>query len=250
MKEVLRLALLGASGRMGQAIAHCAAAADAEVTVMPPARAALQLSTGCADVLIDFSSPAATLAALPQCVALGLPMVVGTTGFTPPQQQQIEQAAQRIAIVQAANMSVGVVLLQALVERAAQALAADQWDAEILEMHHRDKVDAPSGTARALGQALARGREQALDDTACWSRQGATGARKPGEIGFASLRGGSVVGEHRVIFAGQGERLELAHQAENRSIFAMGALRAARFVVTQAAGLYNMRDVIGMGADE
>ncbi len=196
------------------------------------------------DVLVDFSAPAALQASLDRAIAANIPILVGTTGLTEEHKAAIEQAAAKIAIIQAPNTSLGINLLRDLVEQAAARLGPD-WDVEILEMHHRNKVDAPSGTALMLGQSAAKGRGKTLPDLARFDRFGEPHAREPGTIGFASLRGGSVAGEHVVIFAADGERIELGHRADSRMIFARGALAAARFLVGKPAGLYSMRDVIG-----
>jgi 4-hydroxy-tetrahydrodipicolinate reductase len=202
-----------------------------------------------ADVLIDFTRPEGTLAHLAACARHGTGAVVGTTGLTEAQKAQIALFAQSIPIVHAANMSVGLNVLLDLVATAAQRLGAS-YDVEIVEMHHRHKVDAPSGTALSLGEAAARGAGTTLAACAVPAREGVTGERKPGSIGFASLRGGDVVGEHTVIFAGIGERVELSHKATSRQNFAAGALRAAHFVAARRAagqaGLADMRDVLGL----
>ena len=200
---------------------------------------------GTADAVIEFSTPEATLANAAVCAARGCAHVVGTTGLTSDQELALRRHAERAAIVWAPNMSLGVNLLLGLVERVARALDLD-YDVEILEMHHRHKVDAPSGTALALGRAAARGRGVGLDQVADWAREGITGPRKAGRIGFAVLRGGDVVGDHQVMFAGPGERLELAHRAADRGIYSRGAVRAARWAAGQAPGLYGMADVLGL----
>ena len=197
------------------------------------------------DVVIEFSSPAATLANLALSAGSGTPHVIGTTGLDAEEEARLRGHAERIPVVWAANMSVGVNLLLDLVTRAAAALDPG-FDIEIVEMHHRHKVDAPSGTALALGKAAAAGRGVELAAVAERGRDGMTGARVRGAIGFASLRGGDVVGDHRVVFAGAGERLEFAHLAAERSIYARGALQAARWVVGQGPGVYGMRDVLGL----
>ncbi len=198
-----------------------------------------------ADAAIDFTAPAATVAHAALAAEHGCNLVIGTTGLTPEQLAELDRAAQKIAIVQAPNMSVGVVLLTALAEQVARTLGPD-YDIEILEMHHRHKVDAPSGTALALGQAAARGRAVDLAASSVRSRDGHTGARPIGTIGFATLRGGDVVGDHSVIFAGEGERIDLTHKAQSRQIYASGAVRAARWTNGRAAGRYAMRDVLGL----
>jgi len=197
------------------------------------------------DALIDFTAPAATVAHAALAAEHGKILVVGTTGLSPEDEQALAAAAQRTTIVHAPNYSVGVTLLTALTERAAQVLG-DDFDIEIVEMHHRHKVDAPSGTALGLGRAAASGRKVALDQVWCKSRDGHTGARRRGEIGFATLRGGDVVGDHSVIFAAEGERVELTHKASSRAIFARGAVRAALWAEGRAPGLYTMRDVLGL----
>jgi 4-hydroxy-tetrahydrodipicolinate reductase len=199
------------------------------------------------DVLIEFSTPEATLATTARAAERGCAHVIGTTGLDPEQTRRLESHARRIPIVWAPNMSLGVNLLLGLVERAAAALDAG-YDIEIVEMHHRHKVDAPSGTALALGRAAARGRQVALEEAAVRVRDGITGPRQAGTIGFATLRGGDVVGDHRVVFAGLGERLELAHIATDRRIYARGAVHAARWTEGRAPGLYGMSDVLGLGA--
>jgi 4-hydroxy-tetrahydrodipicolinate reductase len=191
---------------------------------------------------VDFSAPSALQTSLNRAVEAGIPILVGTTGLGPAADEQIAHAATSIAVLRAANTSIGVALLSDLVERAARALGPD-WDIEILEMHHRLKADAPSGTALALGEAAARGRGMPLQ--AERGRDGTGLERNEGAIGFASLRGGTVAGEHDVMFAGDQERLILSHRAESRMIFARGALAAARFLVGKPAGLYSMNDVIG-----
>ena len=195
-----------------------------------------------ADVLVDFSAPGALGESLGRAVSAGIPILIGTTGLHTDADRQIAEAAKQIAVLRAANTSLGVALLSERVERAAQVLAPP-WDIEIAETHHRMKADAPSGTALALGESAARGRGSALN--AERGRDGIGLKRSSGSIGFASLRGGTVAGDHDVMFLGPEERLILSHRAENRMIFARGALAAARFLVGKPAGLYSMRDVIG-----
>ena len=194
------------------------------------------------DVLVDFSAPDALQKSLDRAVSAAIPVLIGTTGLDELADQRIAAAAKEIAVLRAANTSLGVALLGELVERAARVLGPD-WDVEIVETHHRMKADAPSGTALLLGDAAARGR--ATDLKAERGRDGTGLKRAPGSIGFASLRGGTVAGDHDVMFLGPDERLMLSHRAENRAIFARGALAAARFLVGRPAGLYSMRDVIG-----
>jgi 4-hydroxy-tetrahydrodipicolinate reductase len=199
-----------------------------------------------ADGLIEFTIPAATLAFTEHTAAAGLVHVIGTTGHSAEEEAVIAKAASRAKIVKSGNMSLGVNLLAALVKRVAKTLD-DAYDIEILEMHHNKKIDAPSGTALMFGRAAAAGRGIDLTQHAVRGRDGVTGARCPGDIGFASLRGGTVVGEHSVIFAGPAERVELTHRAEDRMIFARGALHAALWARSQKPGLYAMADVLGLG---
>jgi 4-hydroxy-tetrahydrodipicolinate reductase len=205
----------------------------------------LEVLAGASDVLIEFSLPAVTLKHAETIARQGKGHVIGTTGFSTSEMQALEALAARCPILWSANMSLGVNLLLGLAERVAAALG-DDWDAEILEMHHRHKVDAPSGTALALGRAVAAGRQVILDDVSVRSRDGITGARASGTIGFATLRGGDVVGEHVVMFAGEAERIELAHRATDRRIFARGAVRAARWLAGRPPGFYRMSDVLGL----
>ena len=198
-----------------------------------------------ADVMIDFTRPAGTLTHLDACVARGIPIVIGTTGFSDDEKKRIEAAAAKIPIVFAPNMSVGVNVTLKLLEVAAKALAQG-YDIEILEMHHRHKVDAPSGTALGMGEAIANAQGRTLKDAAVYSREGVTGERDPSSIGFAVLRGGDCVGEHTVVFAGIGERVEISHRATSRNTFSAGALRAARFLAHRGPGLYGMPDVLGI----
>jgi len=269
----VRVAIAGAGGRMGQALIDAtlnapdltlAGALDVAGSSLIGVDAGEKLgrSTGVrigadidavadtCDVLIDFTRPAGTLAHLAACARARAAAVVGTTGFDADGKRTIGERAKTIPIVWASNMSVGVTVLAALVEQAAQKLGP-AFDIEIIEMHHRHKVDAPSGTALRLGEAAAAGTGVALETHAVYAREGVTGERKPGTIGFATLRGGDVVGEHTVLFAGEGERLELTHRATSRQNFAAGALRAARFVAQCRAqgrqGLFDMSDVLGVG---
>ena len=196
-----------------------------------------------ADVVIDFSAPDASMHHVTLAAETGKAMVIGTTGLTSDQEDMLRQAAKQTAIVYCANTSVGVTLLTQLVEQVAAQLTTG-WDIEILETHHHHKVDAPSGTALALGKAAARGRKADLDRVADMVRKGQTGARTEGDIGFAVLRGGDVAGEHSVIFYGESERIEITHRANDRVIFARGALRATRFAAAAAPGFYDMHDVL------
>lgn len=199
-----------------------------------------------ADGVLDFTMPAATREFAGYAAQAQIVHVIGTTGCSPEDDAAIAAAARHATIVKSGNMSLGVNLLSVLVAQAAKALDAGDFDIEVLEMHHRLKVDAPSGTALLLGQAAADGRGVALDDKSVRVRDGHTGPREDGAIGFATLRGGSVVGEHSVIFAGSGERITLSHQAEDRTIFARGAVKAALWANEQKPGLYSMRDVLGL----
>jgi 4-hydroxy-tetrahydrodipicolinate reductase len=229
-EQPIRITLFAPDGRMGQAIA--AAAADTP---------GFSIEQENGDVLVDFSAPAALAESLGRAVEAGIPILVGTTGLPEDADEQIAKAARQVAVLRAANTSLGVALLSELVERAAAVLGPD-WDIEIAETHHRMKADAPSGTALALGEAAARGRGSSLK--AERGRDGTRLKRLPGAIGFASLRGGTVAGDHDVMFLGPEERLVLSHRAEDRMIFARGALAAAGFLVGKPAGLYSMRDVI------
>jgi 4-hydroxy-tetrahydrodipicolinate reductase len=198
-----------------------------------------------ADGVLDFTAPAATLEFAAAAAKAGLVHVVGTTGLSEADLARLREGAARARIVQSGNMSLGVNLLAALVKKVAATLG-EEFDIEIVEMHHRMKVDAPSGTALLLGEAVAAGRGIALRERAVRARDGHTGARNPGDIGFASLRGGTVAGEHSVIFAGQAERIELTHRAEDRALFAKGALRAALWARDRQPGYYTMADVLGL----
>jgi len=198
-----------------------------------------------ADVAIEFTNPEATAAHVALAADFGTPIVVGTTGMSAEQEAAIRRAAERVPVVWAANTSLGINLLLGLVEQVAARLGSD-WDIEIVETHHRGKVDAPSGTALALGRVAAVARGVTLEEVAQRGRDGITGPRKPGAIGFAALRGGDAVGDHQVIFAGMGERLELAHRATNRAIYAKGAVRAAGWLIGRPPGLYGMKEVLGL----
>jgi len=198
-----------------------------------------------ADVLVDFTRPEASMGYLQACQKANVKLVIGTTGFSDAEKKEIEAASKNISIVFAPNMSVGVTLLINLVEQAAKVLS-DGYDIEVVEMHHRHKVDAPSGTALRLGEAAAKGLGQDLKDCAIYAREGVTGEREAGKIGFATLRGGDVVGDHTVVLAGIGERVELTHKASSRATFALGALRASKFLADKETGLYDMRDVLGL----
>jgi 4-hydroxy-tetrahydrodipicolinate reductase len=200
-----------------------------------------------ADVLIDFTRPEGTLAHLAACRDLGVKAVIGTTGFTPGQKAAIAEHARDVAVVMSPNMSVGVNVMLGLLAQAARALG-DAYDVEIVEAHHRHKVDAPSGTALAMGETIAAALGRDLARCAVYARHGHTGERAASTIGFATLRGGDIVGDHTVLFAGTGERIEITHRAASRATYAEGSLRAARFLATRERGLYAMRDVLGMPA--
>lgn len=229
-QQVIRIALFAPGGRMGQAIA-AAVAEDPSL--------ALDQDNG--DVLVDFSAPSALQASLDRAVSAAVPILVGTTGLDDFAGRRIAAAAEQVAVLRAANTSLGVALLSDLVERAARVLGPE-WDIEIAETHHRNKADAPSGTALALGEAAAQGRGVGLE--AERGRDGTGLKRNDGAIGFAALRGGTVAGDHDVMFLGPEERLILSHRAESRMIFARGALAGARFLIGKPAGIYTMRDVI------
>ncbi|HKP35206.1 MAG TPA: 4-hydroxy-tetrahydrodipicolinate reductase [Sphingomicrobium sp.] len=229
--QPIRITLFAPEGRMGKAIA-AVAEEDPDFVI----------DQDHGDVLVDFSAPDALQQSLDRAVSAAIPILIGTTGLDDLAEQRIVAAAKDVAVLRAANTSLGVALLGELVEQAARVLGPD-WDVEVAETHHRMKADAPSGTALLLGQAAARGRGTALN--AERGRDGTGLKRAPGSIGFASLRGGTVAGDHDVMFLGPDERLVLSHRAENRAIFARGALAAARFLIGQPPGLYSMRDVIG-----
>jgi 4-hydroxy-tetrahydrodipicolinate reductase len=265
----MRLIVAGAGGRMGRTVIQAIAAGRGMAlagAVDAAGTAAIGRDSGelaglarngiavaaeiaplldAADALIDFTVPKATVGFAALIARKGLVHVIGTTGFGPADEAAIATAAKRAVVVKSGNMSLGVNLLAALVERVARALD-DDFDIEIVEMHHNRKVDAPSGTALMLGRAAATGRNLDLAQASVMSREGHTGARRAGAIGFAALRGGTVVGDHTVIFAGPSERIELVHKAEDRMIFARGALKAALWGRGRAPGLYSMADVLGL----
>jgi 4-hydroxy-tetrahydrodipicolinate reductase len=265
----MRLAIMGAGGRMGRALIRAVTesksctvtgaveregspflgqdagtVAGLDPLGVPIVSDPLELFTRIEGVL-DFTSPDASVKYAGLAAQGRVVHVIGTTGFTPAQEAKLEAAARHATIVRSGNMSLGVTLLSVLTEKVAKALNAD-FDIEIVEMHHRHKVDAPSGTALLLGQAAATGRGVSLEKVAVRGRDGVTGERPEGAIGFASLRGGSVVGDHTVIFAGGGERIELTHRAEDRQLFARGAVRAATWASGREPGLYSMRDVLSL----
>ncbi len=228
------------SAAIGGDVAALAGVAPAGLTVSEDAAALFRIS----DAVIDFTAPAATAAHAALAGDHDTALIAGTTGLAAPHQQALQQAAAKCVVIQAANMSVGVNLLLGLTRQVAAILGQD-YDIEIVEMHHRHKVDAPSGTALALGGEAAAGRGADLDKVSQRVRDGHTGARKAGDIGFATLRGGDVVGEHSVIFAAEGERIELTHKASSRAIFARGAIRAALWSQGKPPGYYTLRDVLG-----
>ena len=240
-----KIGIIGSNGRMGQALiaAIAEAGTGAELAGGVDQDGDVAALIAASDVLVDFSSPSALEATLDACVAAAKPIVIGTTGLEERHHFLIDDAARDIAVLQTGNTSMGVTMLAALIEDAASRLGPD-WDIEIVEMHHRHKVDAPSGTALLLGEAAARGRGIDLSNNSARGRDGITGARKPGSIGFASLRGGSVAGDHSVIFASDNERIEMIHRAENRSIFATGAVKAALWLAGQGKGRYKMANVL------
>ena len=254
MTQPIRIAVSGALGRMGLAVAAAVEAApdlvlagrfdrpDAAGAGLVDRSAALQG----ADVVVDFSTPAASVALAGEAATLGGPaLVIGSTGFSPGEIDALAEAALRIPIVRAGNFSLGVNMLMGLVELASAALSPSEFDIEVTEAHHRRKVDAPSGTALMLGEAAARGRGVDLDRASIRARDGITGARPEGAIGFSVVRGGGVIGEHSVLFAGEDEILTLSHSARDRGLFARGALAAARWAVSREPGAYDMRDVLG-----
>ena len=228
--QPLRITLTAPKGRMGIAIAEAIEASDG-----------YELSADHGDVLVDFSAPAALAASLDRAVSAGVPILIGTTGLDDFAERRIDEAARHVAVLRAANTSLGVALLSDLVERAARVLD-DDWDIEVVEAHHSKKADAPSGTALHLGEAARQGRGGKAAEERGRSGTGLT--RQPGSIGYSAIRGGTVAGDHDVMFLGEGERLVLSHRAESRAIFAKGALAAARFLKGKPAGLYTMRDVI------
>ena len=264
----LKIAVAGAAGRMGRMLVEAVAAADdcrlsgaLDIAGSPAlgsdplavlgrssavrVSADLRVGLAGADVLIDFTRPEGTLAHLAVCRELGVRAVIGTTGFSDTQKAQVAEHAKHIAIVMAPNMSLGVNLVLRLLDVAGRALASD-YDIEVVEAHHRHKVDAPSGTALAMGEVLARATGRQLDKVAVWGRHGLTGERDPAAIGFSVIRGGDIVGDHTVLFAGTGERIEITHKSSSRATYAQGSLRAARFVAGRAPGLYGMNDVLGL----
>ena len=266
----LRIAVAGASGRMGRMLVEAVLAApDCQLAgaLDIPGSPALGQDAGAfagqatgvlitddlrqglagAQLLIDFTRPEGTLAHLVVCRERGVKAVIGTTGFTPAQKAEVAAFGREIAIMMAPNMSVGVNVVLKLLAQAARALN-EGYDIEVIEAHHRHKVDAPSGTALQMGEVLAAALGRDLKDCAVYARQGVTGPRDASSIGFASIRGGDIVGDHTVLFAGNGERIEISHKSSSRAGYAQGSLRAARFLAGQARGLYDMNDVLGLAS--
>ena len=263
-----RIAIAGASGRMGHMLIEAVNASDdcvltgaldvlASPAVGQDAAAFAGRTSGVlihsdlrqglqdSRVLIDFTRPEGTLAHLAACRELGVKLVIGTTGFTDAQKAEIAAASKDIAIVMAPNMSVGVNVTLKLLEMAAKALSTG-YDIEIIEAHHRHKVDAPSGTALKMGEVIAGALGRDLKDCAVYAREGVTGERDPSSIGFATIRGGDIVGDHTVLFLGDGERIEISHKSSSRATYAQGSLRAARFLDGHATGLFDMFDVLNL----
>ena len=264
----LPITVAGASGRMGHmlieailASSDCCLAGALDIPASPAlgqdAAASMGQSTGVlvtadlhaglknASCLIDFTRPEGTLAHLKVCRELGVKAVIGTTGFTDAQKAEIAEIAKDIAIVMAPNMSVGVNVTLKLLQMAAQAMSTG-YDIEIIEAHHRHKVDAPSGTALKMGEVIAEAIGRDLKDCAVYERYGHTGERDPSTIGFSTIRGGDIVGDHTVLFAGIGERIEVTHKSSSRSTYAQGSLRAVRYLATQQSGLFDMFDVLSL----
>lgn len=239
------IGIYGAAGRMGRAIADALEAAGARLAGGTDARDDPQPLARAADVLVDFSAPSALDGHLAAARGAGTPILIGTTGLSAAQHAAIDAAARDVAVLQTGNTSLGVTLLAKLVRDAAARLGPD-WDIEIVEAHHRHKKDAPSGTALLLGEAAAAGRGATLSELRVDTRAGLTGARVEGTIGLASIRGGSVVGDHHVVFAGEGERVELSHLAGDRSTFARGAVQAALWLAGRPPGRYRMGDVLDL----
>jgi len=239
------IGIIGSEGRMGQALAHAIAEAGHEVAGGVDQGGNTAALAEASDVLLDFTAPTALETNLHAAVGAGIPILVGTTGLEERHHAMLGSAALAVPVLQTGNTSLGVTLLAHLVREAAARLGP-QWDIEVVEMHHRMKVDAPSGTALLLGQAAADGRGIDLGERSDRGRDGHTGAREPGAIGFASLRGGTVAGEHSVILAGEQERLTLTHIAEDRAIFARGAVAGAAWLIGREAGRYTMPQVLGL----
>ncbi len=241
----LRIAVAGASGRMGQMlIAAVNAASDLELSGTLDLGRDIRQGLAGAQILIDFTRPEGTLAHLEACADLGVKAVIGTTGIDDVHKTRIAEHAKRVAIVMSPNMSVGVNVALKLLAMASRALAGD-YDIEVIEAHHRHKVDAPSGTALKMGEVIAQSIGTKLSDVAVYAREGVTGERKSGTIGFSAVRGGSVVGDHTVMYCGEHDRIEITHRASSRAIYVDGSLRAARFLAGKSTGLYGMDHVLG-----
>lgn len=240
-----QIGIIGSRGRMGKALAQAITDAGCEASGGADQGDDVAALVARSEAIVDFSAPGALEANLDACMAAHRPIVIGTTGLEERHHYLIDDAAQSIPVLQTGNTSLGVNMLGFLVEEAAKRLGED-WDIEIVEMHHRHKVDAPSGTALLLGEAAARGRSIDLAERSERARDGITGARQTGAIGFASLRGGSVAGDHSAIFAADAERITLTHNAENRMIFARGAVKAALWLMRQPAGRYDMKGVLNL----
>ena len=266
--SAVRIAVAGTGGRMGRALLDAATSTEGVVLGatldlpgtpwagrdagdLCPAARGITVDTDVAsalravDVLVDFTRPEGTLLHVRACRSARRAAVIGTTGFAPEGLEEIRAAAREIAIVMAPNMSVGVNVMLRLAETAARALGPE-YDAEVFEIHHKMKVDAPSGTALKLGEVVAKARGASLEKEGVFARHGTTGERKPGSVGFSVARGGDIVGDHTVFFAGPGERLEITHRASSRVTYAEGAMRAAKFLAGRPPGLYDMNDVLGL----
>lgn len=263
----MRIAIAGADGRMGRMLIEAVADSEDLNLTVALGRAATPIigqdagaflgkktdvivtdnldALAQADCLIDFTRPEGTLAHLNACIRHGTKCVIGTTGFSDSEKQAIHAASQKIAIVFSPNMSVGVNVVFTLLDMAAKLLSSG-YDVEVFEAHHRNKIDAPSGTALAMGQTVASAWGKELGDIADWARNGETGAREPGHIGFSVMRGGDIVGDHTVSFCGIGERIEISHRSSSRSTYAQGSLRAARYLSRKQTGLFDMQDVLAI----
>jgi 4-hydroxy-tetrahydrodipicolinate reductase len=265
---MIRIAIAGATGRMGKLLVETVLKTpDCSLVAAVTQKGNALVGTDCAaflgevsnvlvsddpqelvrakpDVLIDFSCPEATLSFLPLCAENNIALVIGTTGFSPEQRKIIEAASEQTPITLAANMSAGVNITMKLIAEAARLMP--DYDCEIVEMHHNRKADAPSGTAIEMGHVVAKARGQKFEDVVVWARHGRTGPRVGGTIGFACLRGGDVIGDHRVIFAGPGERIEVAHLSSSRQGYATGAVKAAQYLARKESGFYTMADVLGL----
>ena len=244
--EKLKVAVAGSSGRMGKMLIDAInASSDCELAGQLDIGIDIHAELQNADYLIDFTRPEGTLAHIKVCQELGVKMVIGTTGFSDAEKVDITAASKDIAIMMAPNMSVGVNVTLKLLEMAAKAMSTG-YDIEIIETHHRHKVDAPSGTALKMGEVIAGALGRDLKDCAVYAREGVTGERDPSSIGFATIRGGDIVGDHTVLFAGTGERIEISHKSSSRETYAQGSLRAVRYLATQKAGMFDMFDVLGL----